>query len=209
MIEFIFMLTRDDVTLAGRARGLRVDRATRRPPRRLQGRRAPAPRSSRRCMDDIRANGHDELSRGRLRDRGGHARVRPRGRRDPPRLPDRRHADRAGAGDPRGHRRSSSSRTSARSSATRACCAARSTRSSPTPSAPPRSASTASTCSPTATTATSRRSPARSSAPPTCRSSAPARSTPPSASARSRAAASGPSRSARPRSTARLSKARR
>ena len=125
---------------------------------------------------------HD-LSRGRLRDRRRRrSRSAARGRRDRPRLPDRRHADRAGAGDPRGHRRSSSSRTSARSSATRACCAARSTRSSTTPRARRGSASTASTCSPTATTATSTRSSRPSSGRPRCRSSAPARSTPPSAS---------------------------
>ena len=74
---------------------------------------------------------HD-LPRGRVRDRRGDARVGAGGRRDRARLPDRRHADRAGAGDPRRHRRSSSSRTSAGSSTTRACCAARSTRSSPT-----------------------------------------------------------------------------
>ena len=59
-------------------------------------------------------------------------------------------------------------------------------------------ASTASTCSPTATTATSRRWSARWSAPPTCRSSAPARSTASSGSERWTRAGRRRSRSARP-----------
>ena len=58
MIEFIFMLTRDDVTLSD-ARAVYASIAGQRPPpRRLQGRRAAAATSSRRFMDEIRANGH-------------------------------------------------------------------------------------------------------------------------------------------------------
>ena len=127
----------------------------------------PAP-SLQALMDDIRGKRPHHPPRGRVRDARGHAAVGAGRRRDRPRLPDRRHADRAGAGDHRRHRASSSSPTSARSSTTRACCGARSPRSPTTPAAPRASASTASTCSPTATTATSTRWSRRSSARPRC-----------------------------------------
>ena len=104
MIEFIFMLTRDDVTLSD-AREVYASIARHgRPARRLQGRRAAA-RGAQGADGRHPLQRARDLDRGRLGDRGGHARVRPRRGRDPPRPPDRRHADRAGAGDPRRHRR--------------------------------------------------------------------------------------------------------
>ena len=71
MIEFIFMLTRDDVTLADAREVYASIAADGRPPRRLQGRRAARATSSQALMDDIRAQRPHDLSRGRLRDRGG------------------------------------------------------------------------------------------------------------------------------------------
>ena len=56
-------------------------------------------------MDDIRSNGHETWIEVVSETEEDDARVGPRRGRDPPRPPDRRHADRAGAGDPRRHRR--------------------------------------------------------------------------------------------------------
>ena len=109
-------------------------------------------------MDEIRANGHtsylevvSETEEATL----ASARV---GRRGAARLPDRRHADRAGAGDPRGHRREvlPVRRPDRRPSVPAARLDRRDRRRHEARARS--SASTASTCSPTATTATSTRS---------------------------------------------------
>ena len=169
MIEFIFMLTRDDVTLAdarevyASVAGTGVRHVGCKDVGPAGGRSSPA------LMDDIRVNGHTTWLEVVSETEEATLRVGPRRGRDPPGPPDRRHADRAGAGDPRRHGRALLPLRRARSSAIRACCAARSTSIVADTERARRSASTASTCSPTATTATSRRSCAPSSAPPTCR----------------------------------------
>ena len=208
MIEFIFMLTRDDVTLAD-AREVYASVAGT-GLRHVGCKDVGLPKEELAAlMDDIRSNGHETWIEVVSETEEATLELGPRRGRDAPRPPDRRHADRAGAGDPRRHRRE-------------VLALRRADRRPPVPAARldrrdrrrhrarrRRSASTASTCSPTATTATSRRSSAPSSARPTCRSSAPARSTRSSASARSTPAARGRSRSAPPRSTACSWRARR
>ena len=116
MIEFIFMLTRDDVTLSD-AREVYASIADT-GVRHVGCKDVGLPREELKAlMDDIRSQRPRDLIEVVSETEEDDARLRPRRRRDPPRPPDRRHADRAGAGDPRGHRRASSSPTSARSSA--------------------------------------------------------------------------------------------
>ena len=105
------MLTRNDVTLSD-ARAIYASIAgTGVRPHRLQGRRAAAGRAQGLHGRDPRQRPH-VLPRGRVRDRGGHAPLRRRGRRDRPRLPDRRHASSSRSRRSSRARRSSSSRTS-------------------------------------------------------------------------------------------------
>ena len=105
MIEFIFMLTRDDVTLAdARAVYASVAGAG---VRHVGCKDVGLPQDELAAlMDDIRAQRPHDLPRGRLGDAGGR-RCSPRAAAAEirPGLPDRRHADRAGPGDPARHRR--------------------------------------------------------------------------------------------------------
>jgi hypothetical protein len=184
-----------------RARGVRLDCSDGRPPRRLQGRRAPH-RGAQGADGRHPLQRPRDLDRGRVRDRGGRARLRPRRRRDPPRPPDRRHADREGPGDPRRHRREvlALRRPDRRASLPAARLDRRDRRGHQA-----RRRARRRRHQPARLPLRRRRRgahPRRRRRRPTCRSSAPARSTPSSASARSRRAAPGPSRSARPRSTA-------
>ena len=169
MIEFIFMLTRDDVTLTD-AREVYASVAGT-GVRHVGCKDVGLPREELAAlMDDIRSHGHETWIEVVSETEEDTLQVRSRGGRDPARPPDRRHADRAGAGDPRRHRRE-------------VLAVRRADRRPPVPaarhdrrdrgrhaSAPLRWASTGSTCSPTATTATSRRWCARSWARATCRS---------------------------------------
>ena len=103
MIEFIFMLTRDDNTLTD-ARAVYASIADS-GLHHVGCKDVGLPRDELEAlMDDIRANGHTTHLEVVSETPEAHARLGPSRRGDRPRLPDRRHADRAGPGDPGRHR---------------------------------------------------------------------------------------------------------